>query len=170
VKTKREQAPTDTTLADDLILGAAPIAEFMCGAADKKNQRRIYHQSELDPARGAAEYLAQFRSDIESFISREIVDAAVAVGRHELPRASNVTYRGFVDPSGGSGTDSMTLAIAHRDRPLGVVLDLVRERRPPFSPEQVAGEFAVVSHGRYITFPVARSARARVSGYEGHMR
>jgi hypothetical protein len=37
----------------------------------------------------------------------------------------------------------MTLAIAHMDRDL-VVLDLVREMRPPFSPESVVSEFAGV--------------------------
>jgi hypothetical protein len=45
------------------------------------------------------------------------------------------------NPSGGS-VDAMTLAIAHRDRSGTAILDLVRERRPPFSPEQVAAEFA----------------------------
>jgi len=105
-------------------------------------QRVIDEATDRDPARGAAEYLAQFRADIENFISREVVDAAVVPGCHELPRLSNTTYRGFVDASGGSGTDSMTLAIAHRDSGGHAVLDVLRERRPPFSPEQVAGEFA----------------------------
>jgi hypothetical protein len=104
-------------------------------------QAFIDEQIERDPAGAAAEYGAEFRSDIEGFISREVVDAAVVPGRHELPRLSNVAYRGFVDPSGG-GADAMTLAIAHRDPSGTVVLDLVRERRPPFSPEQVAAEFA----------------------------
>jgi hypothetical protein len=36
----------------------------------------------------------------------------------------------------------MTLAIAHRDRDDNVVLDLVRERQPPFSPEAVVADFA----------------------------
>ena len=31
---------------------------------------------ERDPAAGAAEYLAQFRTDIESFVTRELVEAA----------------------------------------------------------------------------------------------
>jgi hypothetical protein len=35
----------------------------------------------------------------------------------------------------------MTLAIAHREDSR-VVLDVVRERRPPFSPEAVVTEFA----------------------------
>jgi hypothetical protein len=46
-------------------------------------------------------------------------------------------------PSGGA-VDSMTLAIAHRDRAGRAVLDCLRELRPPFSPEAVVGEFAAV--------------------------
>lgn len=49
-------------------------------------------------------------------------------------------YHAFVDPSGGSN-DAMTLALAHREGNT-VILDLVRERRPPFSPEQVVEEFS----------------------------
>jgi hypothetical protein len=97
---------------------------------------------EADPASAAAEFMAQFRSDVESFVSREAVDAAVIIGRHELPPLPGVSYRGFTDPSGGSA-DAMTCAIAHFDRASGrVVLDAVRERRPPFSPDGVVQEFA----------------------------
>jgi hypothetical protein len=106
-------------------------------------QSFIDDQIERDPAGAAAEYLAEFRSDIETFVSREVVDSAVVPGRHELPKQTNVTYHAFVDPSGGS-VDSMTLSIAHRERNGTVTLDLVRERRPPFSPEQVTAEFAAV--------------------------
>jgi hypothetical protein len=48
-------------------------------------------------------------------------------------------YIGFVDPSGGAA-DAFTLAIAHRENDTAI-LDAVRERRPPFSPEQVVEEF-----------------------------
>jgi hypothetical protein len=72
--------------------------------------------------------------------SREALDAVTIHGRFELPPAAGISYAAFIDPSGGSA-DSFTLAIAHRD-PAGVpVLDLVRERRPPFSPETVVAEF-----------------------------
>jgi hypothetical protein len=84
-----------------------------------------------DAAAASAEYLAQFRSDLEVFVAREVVDAAVVPGRHELPPVSGTIYEAFVDPSGGSA-DSMTLAIAHRDLQTSRgVLDAVRERRPP---------------------------------------
>ena len=96
---------------------------------------------EDDAASATAEYGAEFRSDLESFISREVVDAAVCVGRHELPRIDGVQYVAFVDPSGGSGTDSMTLAIAHMEGDRAI-LDCVRERKPHFSTDAVAKEFA----------------------------
>lgn len=94
---------------------------------------------EADEAAAAAEYGAEFRRDIESFISREVVDAAVVPGRFELPPIAGQDYVGFVDPSGGS-QDSMTLAIAHRETD-GAVLDCVRERRAPFNPSEVVAEF-----------------------------
>jgi hypothetical protein len=95
---------------------------------------------ERDPVAASAEYGAQFRTDVESFISREAVEACVISGRLELPPADGVRYVAFVDPSGGS-SDSMTLAIAHRGTDGNCVLDAVRERRPPFSPEAVVTEF-----------------------------
>jgi len=95
-----------------------------------------------DPANFVSEYLAQFRTDIESFINREAVEAAVIGGRFELPHIKGVHYTAFCDPSGGSA-DSMTLAIAHAEGER-VILDCVRERKPPFSPDAVAKEFAGV--------------------------
>lgn len=104
------------------------------------SEKFIERALERDPAAAGAEYLAQFRSDIESVASREVVEAAIVPGRFELPPSSGTHYIGFVDPSGGSA-DSMTLAIAHRDKERGV-LDALRERKPPFSPDDVVQEFA----------------------------
>ena len=100
----------------------------------------ICQAMERDPASASAEYLAEFRSDIEGFVTREVVSACVSTGLYERPPQSNQRYAGFVDPSGGSA-DSFTLAIAHRDADQ-VFLDVVREVRPPFSPEAVVSEFA----------------------------
>jgi hypothetical protein len=94
-----------------------------------------------DSASAAAEYGAEFRSDIEGLVSHEVVEAAVVPGRYELPYCEQFQYVGFCDPSGGS-SDSMTLAVAHREEENRVVLDAIREVRPPFSPEQVTKEFA----------------------------
>jgi hypothetical protein len=104
------------------------------------SQRVLDEAMERDPANYVAEYEAQFRTDVENFLSREVVEAAVVDGRYELPKLDGVTYTAFCDPSGGSN-DAMTLAIAHMEGNR-VVLDLVRERRPPFSPDAVARDFA----------------------------
>ena len=97
-----------------------------------------------DEAVAAAEYGAQFRSDLETFVSREAIDAVTVPGRRELPPRSDVAYVAFVDPSGGSA-DSMTVAVAHgepRDGQRVAVVDAAREMRAPFSPERVIEEFA----------------------------
>lgn len=97
---------------------------------------------EADPASASAEYGAQFRADIESFVSVEVVDACVARGVLERPPKAGLRYFAFSDPSGGSN-DSFTLAIAHRDAD-SLILDCIREVKPPFSPQSVCEEFADV--------------------------
>ena len=94
---------------------------------------------EADPARASSEFGAEFRDDVIGFVTREVVEACICPGRHELPPISGVRYHAFVDPSGGSA-DSMTLAIAHTEKDAGI-LDAVREIRPPFSPEGVVKDF-----------------------------
>ncbi|MER9860643.1 hypothetical protein [Mesorhizobium sp. M0185] len=94
---------------------------------------------ERDTASASAEYGAQFRSDIEDFVRREVVEDCVTAGVFERPYSSSHRYVAAVDPSGGS-SDSMTLSIAHAEGET-TVIDLVRERKPPFSPEQVVEEF-----------------------------
>ena len=107
------------------------------------SQEIIDAAMERDPASASAEYLAEFRSDIESFVSREAVEACVTVGVRERAPVPGIIYSAFVDPSGGSA-DAMTLAIGHRDGDDVVVLDAVRERKPPFSPRDVVDEFATL--------------------------
>jgi len=97
-----------------------------------------------DDAAASAEYGAQFRRDIESLVAREIVEAVTVAGREQLPPVAGVTYEAFADPSGGSGADSFTCAIAHEATDGCRVLDLVLEQRPPFSPEATVAGFAAV--------------------------
>jgi hypothetical protein len=104
--------------------------------------RVIDEAFEADPASAAAEYGATFRTDVESYIAIEAVLACVALGVRERPPVLDEYYSAFVDPSGGSA-DAMTLAIGHR-RDDVVVIDCLRERRPPFSPDDVAAEFSAL--------------------------
>ncbi len=103
-------------------------------------QKIVDRALEADPEAAAAEYLGQWRNDIAAFVSREVVDACVTSGCFERAPLSDIAYFGFVDPSGGS-SDSMTAAIAHRENDV-IVLDAVREHKPPFSPEAVTAEMA----------------------------
>lgn len=97
---------------------------------------------ERDHAAASAEWLAEWRADIEAFVTREVVEACVSLNVTERERVNGFAYSAFVDPSGGSN-DSMTLAIGHKaDRK--AVLDATRERKPPFSPEAVVSDFAAL--------------------------
>jgi len=97
-----------------------------------------------------AEWFAEFREDLETFLQTEIVEAAIIPGRFELPAISSVQYVAFVDPSGGRA-DSFTMAIAHREESGRIVLDRLEERRPPLAPADVAAEYAEImkSYGVY---------------------
>jgi len=104
-------------------------------------QATIDREFEKDPASAAAEYGAEFRSDIEAFISIETVEGCVGDYVERAPLFEHVYY-GFVDPSGGSA-DSFTLAISHGEG-TNTVIDAVREVKPPFSPESVVADFAAL--------------------------
>jgi hypothetical protein len=106
------------------------------------DQQLIDEEMVKDEPRARAEYLAVFRRDIETFVSIEAIQACVSSGVLERPPLSDIRYHAFVDPSGGS-SDSMTLAVAHKEGD-GVVLDAVREVKPPFSPESIVVEFSAL--------------------------
>lgn len=111
-------------------------------AFSQKEIERAYRE---DPESASAEYGAEFRKDIAGFVTRDVIEACTAHGRHELPPVPGERYFGFLDFAGGSGSDSATLAIAHaekRDGRFVGVLDVVREVNPPFSPEAVCKQFA----------------------------
>jgi hypothetical protein len=101
-----------------------------------------------DPASAAAEYGAEFRTDIESFVTSESVEDCIDPGVRERPYDRGHVYTAFVDPSGGA-FDAFTLAIAHREGKSSV-LDLVREVRPPFAPEGVVEQFCSILRTYHI--------------------
>jgi hypothetical protein len=121
---------------DDVLVIQAPTA-VLNPTIDPAIIAKAY---EDDPQVARAEWGAEFRDDISGFVDADVVAACVSPGVRELPPMRGVRYFGFVDPSGGS-SDSMTAAVAHRevDR---VIVDCVRERRPPFSPTDVCLEIS----------------------------
>jgi hypothetical protein len=125
-----------------------PGAPVLVWQADTRSMNPVVSQREIDrafaddAAAARAEFGAEFRDDVATFIDREVVERRVLRGIVELAPVEEVSYVAFVDPSGGS-SDSMVLAIAHKRGDLAV-LDLVCEIVPPFSPEQVVTEFVGV--------------------------
>ncbi|MBA7596007.1 hypothetical protein ES703_02976 [subsurface metagenome] len=97
-----------------------------------------------DPSAAKAEWDAEFRTDIEAFLPPEFVEAVIIPRRYELPKIAGVKYHAFADPSGGR-QDSFTLAIAHKDpNSKKIILDVLREHKPPFQPSVVVSEFSDV--------------------------
>ena len=82
------------------------------------------------------------------------------VGDHtEMAPLAKHRYRAFTDPAGGSGTDSFTLAICIKDGER-IVIDAIREVKPPFSPEAVIDDFAALLK----TYRVSRITGDRYAG------
>lgn len=107
------------------------------------SQELIDRESKKDPSASRAEWYAEFRDDIETFLSPETV-AACAVIPGEMAPMPDVVYHAFCDPSGGRA-DAFTLEIGHQDyetRKLSV--DLLRGWTPPFNPDDVVAEITEI--------------------------
>jgi hypothetical protein len=111
-----------------------------------------------DPSNAAAEYGADFRTDIEALVSLESVMACVKEGVTERKPERRHRYTLGVDISGGV-SDSSTMAIAHREGST-VIIDKIVERKAPHSPEVVIEEFAAIAK----TFRCTKAIGDRYSG------
>lgn len=102
---------------------------------------------EDDPESARAEYGAEFREDLQDFVSPETVERCTATGVAERGVIGGISYVAFVDMAGG-GADSATLAIGHTEDGRAV-LDAVREMPSGSSPEASVITFAetVKSYG-----------------------
>jgi len=105
-------------------------------------QADIDREYARDPAHVAAEYGAEFRTDVESYITTEALEACTDAGVRERPYDRRFMYSAFCDPSGGAH-DAFTLGVAHKEGST-CVLDVIREHRPPFAPEGVVEEFSQI--------------------------
>jgi hypothetical protein len=106
-----------------------------------------------------AEWFGEFRRDIESYLSVEIVQAAV--GQYSRRGYdSRWSYDSFGDSAGGSGQDSFAAAVSHREGDRAVV-DAVAEIRPPFDPEKAT---AAICDELLKPYKVARIEGDRYAG------
>jgi hypothetical protein len=137
------------------------------------SQKFIDNELEKDPQAGRAEWLGLFREDVTAAFPLELIEACIVIGRSQILPAPNVSYFGFVDPSGGR-KDQFTVAIAHylygEDK---ILLDAVQAVRPPFDPSEVVKDFCEFLEPYGITnvvgdnyggeWPVAEFAKHGVS-------
>ena len=121
--------------ASDTLVWKAPT-EVMNPTISAKVLARAF---EDDPAAAAAEYGAEFRGDLSTFLEEQWITAAIDVEVYERPPVQR-GYLCFADSSGGK-KDSFTVAIAHRQDNL-FILDLCREWRSPLNPDSVVAEIA----------------------------
>jgi len=142
--------------------GPDGAASVLCAKGSTRLFNPTIEQSEIDrlleddPAKNSAEYLAEFRTDLESLVPREVVEACVVPGTYELPPQRDLSYFAFCDAATGSGKDSFTVAIAHmKYNTECVVIDALREAKPPFSPEQTCKEFASLMHSYNVSFAIS---------------
>jgi hypothetical protein len=86
--------------------------------------------------------LSEWRSDVEGFIPREVVERCVR-NYIELPPRLGIAYRCFADPASGvEGGDSYAIAVEHKEGDR-IVVDAIREVRPPFSAFEVINNVLV---------------------------
>ncbi len=104
----------------------------------------VARQIARDPAAGRAEYEGEFRTDVTGFIDRDKLTEAVDQGVAERPPTGG--HVAFADAAAGleesADGDSYTLSIGHAIDDGTVIIDLVREWKPPFSAADVTSSVA----------------------------
>ena len=93
-----------------------------------------------DPARARAEYFSEWREDVVDFIPLDVIEDATDWRIRERPPQPSLKHVAFTDAAGGTGQDSFSLCIAHRDGD-ALFVDVIRERKPRFVPAAVVAEY-----------------------------
>jgi hypothetical protein len=111
----------------------------------------IAEEMERDPDAASAEWQAQFRSDVASFLDVQLVDGATRSEPRELPRlpatssGAHIRYMAGADIS-GSRVDATAATVVHPDGQR-IIVDACRVWRAPHDPAQVAREMAAFLAG-----------------------
>jgi len=113
-------------------------------------------EAELRVQLGDCAYFAEagiaWREDIETFLPKELIDAAMVPGRVNLPWSPLQRYVAFADPSNlmRKGNDSMALAIGHNENGR-VVVDYIDEVIPPADPKMVIERFSAALNEYHVS-------------------
>jgi hypothetical protein len=110
-------------------------------------ERVITEALAADESAARSEWLAEFRGDLETYISPDALRACVVPRREDLPPASGRRHIvAFTDPAGGGAgkfADSWATAIVEQRGMVGVVTALL-EIPPPFVPMVACAEIAAL--------------------------
>jgi len=94
-----------------------------------------------DKVKMRAEFSAEFREDVETYLTESEVDVVTEMGTKTHLPVPGTQYFCFVDMSGGR-KDSFSLSIGHNESGV-VIIDRI-ELRSPQDPAQVCDEFALI--------------------------
>lgn len=95
-----------------------------------------------NPIAARAEWLAEFRWELEGYVNLDVLRAATGTFQ-ELPPSLGNRYTAGLDLASGSGDDSLAVSICHPDKAGDkVIVDFCRAWDPPFSPVAVLGDVA----------------------------
>ena len=99
-----------------------------------------------NPHKANADYNCVWREDSSECFALDATEAATDVGIHERPYAPGTIYTAYQDSAlGVDGGSSFALGLAHRDAGSDIaILDLLREKKPPFVFHEVIAEFAQI--------------------------
>lgn len=106
------------------------------------SQIRMRRAIKKDPVAARAEFEAEFREDLETYLSLEEIKAVTNTGVPMIPPQQDVRYMAFTDPSGGK-SDSFGLGIAHQEDGK-IILDRVEEVTAPYNPKDVTIQFCQI--------------------------
>jgi hypothetical protein len=125
---------------DDVLVVQGASQLFNPTLTDKE----IDKQRQADPQAALAEWDAEFRTDVSTFLDEELIEQATDHARPlELPPKERTTYRCFIDASGGR-RDHYAMCIGHKEGERFIV-DVIRGKAPPFDRAVVTREFAALA-------------------------
>ena len=122
----------------DILVWQAPTLLMNPNYSKKKMKRNI----KRDRIKMTAEYYAEFRTDIESFLTEEMVER-IRTDEEFVPFQPGQKYFAFCDPAGGGGGgDSFTLSVGHLGNNEEIIIDDVSEVKSPFDPTEVVETYS----------------------------
>jgi hypothetical protein len=102
------------------------------------SEKMIEKELNKDLSAARAEWLSEFREDIEAFLPLEVIERVIIPGRIELPYVEKFEYQGFFDAAAG-GADFFSLSVGHKEGEK-TIQDQLKARKG--NPYEIVREFS----------------------------